>query len=228
MRAGACSSVTHADGLSWCCFNPSATVRTLVTAFTYIIAALLTAGASAAEPEIMPRAVWGALPANLELMQEQKPSEIIIHHTGALQQPRVPLASQMRGLQNFSMNPGRVGLLPKPAWGDIPYHYYIDFAGKIAEGRDIGLAGDAVSNFDNMDRVQIVLEGDFEREQPTKMQLDALRKLVTWLSALYGISPGQLAGHGDYDRTDCPGKNLKPYLIDLKKAVRLELAIGGK
>jgi hypothetical protein len=171
------------------------------------------------EPEIIPRSAWGALPPKTELMQEQKPNEIMIHHTGARQQPRVSIEAKMRGLQHFGMTAGRVGILSKPEWGDIPYHFYVDFAGKIAEGRDITFAGDAATSLDNDGRIQITVEGDFEREQPTAEQLSSLTALVTWLALAYGIPPDGISGHGDYDQTDCPGRNLKPFLEDLRKAV---------
>lgn len=175
------------------------------------------------EPEIVSRSVWGAVPAKTELMQEQKPGEIIIHHTGERQQPKVSLEAKMRGLQNFSMTPGKVGTLSKPAWGDVLYHYYIDVAGKIGEGRDINFAGDATTNFDNDGRIQITVEGDFEREAPTQEQLASLTQLVTWLALKYGIAAENISGHGDHDQTDCPGKNLKPFLEDLRKAVTAEV-----
>jgi hypothetical protein len=153
-------------------------------------------------------------------MQVQKPSEIIIHHTGERQQPRISLEVKLRGLQGFSMKPGRVGLLSKPAWGDVPYHFYIDVSGRIGEGRDISFAGDATTSFDNDDRIQIVVEGDFEREQPTQAELDSLRQLVVWLAAKYAILPEYISGHGDHDQTDCPGKNIRPFLEELRTAVQ--------
>ncbi len=177
-------------------------------------------GGDIKEPDIVSRSAWGALPAKPELMQAQKPVEIIIHHTGERQQQRVSLQSKMIGLQEFSMKPGRVGLLRKPAWGDVPYHYYIDFAGKIAEGRDIDYAGDATTSFDNDGRIQIAVEGDFEREQPSKEELSSLMKLVRWLSWAYSIPAESIAGHGDFDQTNCPGRNLRPFLEELRKAVR--------
>ena len=171
-------------------------------------------------PEILSREAWGALPPNTDLMQEQKPAEIIIHHTGERQQPKVSLEAKMRGLQNFSMKPGRVGILWKPGWGDILYHFYIDYSGKIAEGRDLSFAGNSTTNFDNDGRIQITVEGDFEREEPSQEQLTSLTKLVTWLAVQYGIPSENIAGHSDFDQTDCPGKNLKPFLEDLRRAVQ--------
>jgi hypothetical protein len=178
------------------------------------------------EPEIVPRAEWGALPPNAELMQEQKPAEIVIHHTGERQQPRVSLEVKLRGFQGFAMTPGKVGHLSKPAWGDVPYHYYIDVSGRIGEGRDPDFAGDNVTNFDNDGRIQIVVEGDFEREEPSKSELESLTKLVTWLALKYAIAPEGISGHGDHDQTNCPGRNLKPFLEELRKAVRAQFPTG--
>lgn len=159
-------------------------------------------------------------------MTEQKASEIVIHHTGERQQPKLPLETKLRGLQGFAMSPGKVGSLSKPAWGDVPYHYYIDVSGRIGEGRDPGFQGDGVTAFDNEDRIQIVVEGDFEREEPSKPELESLTKLVIWLAAKYAIAPDGISGHSDHDQTDCPGKSLKPYLDELRKAVRAEVYTG--
>jgi N-acetyl-anhydromuramyl-L-alanine amidase AmpD len=175
--------------------------------------------AAVTEPEIVSRAAWGALSAKPELMQEQKPAEIILHHTGTRQQPNVGLDVKLRGLQGFSMTAGHVGLLQKPAWGDVLYHYYIDVSGKIGEGRDVNFAGDSATSFDNDDRIQIVLEGDFENEQPSATQIEALTRLVTWLAFKYGIAAENISGHGDHEATACPGRNLKPHIDELKAAV---------
>ncbi|MBI4725507.1 MAG: N-acetylmuramoyl-L-alanine amidase, partial [Rhodomicrobium sp.] len=147
-----------------------------------------------------------------------------LHHTGERQQPRVSLEVKMRGLQGFAMKPGRVGLLSKPAWGDVPYHYYIDVSGKIAEGRDLSFAGDSTTAFDNDGSIQIVLEGDFEREQPAQEELKSLMHLVRWLTRVYGIAGDNIAGHGDFDQTDCPGRNLRPFMEEIRKALRQETA----
>lgn len=181
-----------------------------------------SAGQEVEVPDIVSREAWGALPPNTELMQEQKPVEIIVHHTGERQQPKVSLEAKMRGLQHFATTPGRVGLLKKPAWGDVPYHYYIDVAGKIAEGRDVNFAGDATTGFDNDGRIQITVEGDFDREQPAQEQLASLMKLVRWLALTYGIPAEGISGHGDHDQTNCPGANLKPFLEELRKALQGE------
>jgi hypothetical protein len=174
------------------------------------------------QPEIVPREAWHALPANTELMEEQKPAEIVIHHTGQRQQRKVSLEVKMRGLQNFSMKAGRLGSLTKPVWGDVPYHYYIDVFGRIGEGRDVSYAGDSIASDDTGDQIQIAVEGQFNKEQPTEAELTSLRKLVVWLAAMYGIPPEKITGHNEHAHTESPGRNLISFLPELKAAVKAE------
>jgi len=179
-------------------------------------------GASAqrvAAPEIVPRAGWGAKPANTASMKPQTPHEIVIHHTSVRQQPKLTLEQKLRGLQSFSQTTGSVNSRPKPAWGDVPYHFYIDLAGRIGEGRNINYAGDTNTRYSTANRIQIVLEGHFDKEQPSPAQLQSLDKLVIWLAARYRVPAARISGHNDHVATDCPGHNLKGYLPVLRDRV---------
>jgi hypothetical protein len=168
-------------------------------------------------PPIVPRAAWGAKPANTEMMKRQTPREIVIHHTSARQQPKVSLGRKLRGLQRFSQHPGTVNGRPKVAWGDMPYHFYIDAAGRIGEGRDVGYAGDSNTKYNTANRIQIVVEGHFDKEEPSPAQLAALDRLVVWLAGKYRLPADKISGHNDHVSTDCPGKHLKSYLPMLRE-----------
>lgn len=172
-----------------------------------------------AAPEIVPRSAWGAKPANKSVMKAQNPREIVIHHTSARQQPKVSLEQKLRGLQNFSQTIGSVNARPKPAWGDVPYHYYIDAAGRIGEGRDVNYAGDTNTKYNTTNRIQIVVEGHFDTEQPSPAQLRSLDRLVVWLAGKYRVPAAKISGHNDHAATDCPGRNLKSYLPLLRNKV---------
>jgi hypothetical protein len=172
-----------------------------------------------AAPEIVPRSAWGAKPPRTEMMKPQTPREIVIHHTSVKQQPKLSLEKKLRGLQGFSQNPGTVNGRPKAAWGDMPYHFYIDSAGRIGEGRDVGYAGDTNTKYSTADRIQIVLEGHFDKEEPSPAQLQSLDRLVVWLAGKYRVPAGRISGHNDHVSTYCPGKHLKSYLPTLRDKV---------
>lgn len=170
---------------------------------------------AATEPSILARADWGAKPAILKRMKPQKPREIIIHHTGVRQQPKISLERKLRGLQSYSQT--------KKSWGDSPYHYYIGVSGRIGEARDIVYAGDTNTEYSVKDRIQVVLEGHFDHELPNAKQLAALDELVRWLAAHHEIPADAISGHNDHAQTDCPGKNLKSHLATLRGLVGEQL-----
>jgi hypothetical protein len=158
---------------------------------------------------ILSRQDWGAKPAIAERMVKQSPLQIVIHHSGIARKEKLGLDRKLRNLQHFSQ--------AEKKWGDVPYHFYIDAGGRIGEGRDIAYAGDTNTRYDVKDKIQVVVEGDFEKETPAQAQLEALRELVASLRAEHRIAGAQVSSHGDHAQTDCPGKNLQPYLAELKK-----------
>ena len=101
----------------------------------------------------------------------------------------------------------------------MPYHHYIDVSGRIGEGRDTGYAGDTNTGYKTDGFVQIVVEGKFQTEKPDARQLAALDTLVVWLAGTYKVAPKGITGHNDHAPSDCPGRNLKPYLETLRKEV---------
>lgn len=165
-------------------------------------------------PAVVARDQWRAAPHNPALMKTQTISGIIIHHTDTAQAPQRPLEEKLRNLQSFSQRPGTLSGTgkAKPAWGDLPYHYYIDVRGRIGEGRRLEFAGDTNTGYKTQGYVQIVLEGKFEKEKPTVQQLSALDELVAWLVRSQKIKPSAITSHNDHAASDCPGKNLKPHI----------------
>ncbi len=186
-----------------------------------VLAPVLEAAAQGVQPpQIVPRSGWRAKPADKALMKPHTPREIVIHHTSEPQRPAQTLARKLQRLQRFSRAEGSVEKRPKPAWGDVPYHYYIDAAGRIAEGRDINYEGDTNTLYSTAGRIQIVLEGHFDNEQPSAAQVKSLDRLVIWLAATYRVSATRISGHNDHvPSSDCPGRNLKSYLPRLRAKV---------
>jgi N-acetyl-anhydromuramyl-L-alanine amidase AmpD len=149
-------------------------------------------------------------------MKRHTPTRITIHHTATPQKPDRSLRDKMQALQNFSQNAGTLGNgRPKLAWPDVPYHYYIAANGEVAEGREVQFVGDTNTEYDPTGHALVVLEGNFEVEQPTEAQLASLRRMIAWLAARYRVSPDRIGGHKDFASTLCPGKNLQSKLPEL-------------
>lgn len=167
----------------------------------------------------LPREAWGAQGPAKE-MPPHTPHRITIHHTATRQAPARGLDDKMRALQRFSQteSPLASGRM-KPVWGDIPYHFYIDHAGRVAEGRELRYAGDSNTAYDPAGHVLIVLEGNFEEELPTAAQLESLARLTWWHARRWDVQPGRIGVHRDFADTLCPGRNLEHYLPWLRAYV---------
>jgi len=168
-------------------------------------------------PKIVSRKKWKAKNA-IGKVKEHTVGYITIHHTATFQNEKLTIKKKMQNLQNFSQSEGRLASgKAKPAWFDVPYHYYIAVDGKIAEGREIKFVGDTNTEYDPTRHALIVLEGNFQTEQPSSKQRESLQKLVAWLSFNWKVSGSEIKAHNDYAATACPGENLKKLLPTLRQ-----------
>ncbi len=110
--------------------------------------------------------------------------------------------------------------LEERGFADIGYHFVIDYAGRLYEGRSLGVRGAHTSGH-NTGAVGIVLLGNFEEIQPSAAQMAKLQALVKMLVTNYPIE--NLGGHLDFNPgiTLCPGKNLEPLLPQVAAAVNV-------
>lgn len=193
----------------------------LLTASSISVAQSTNGSPASPHPvKILSRAEWQAQPAVGE-MQKHSHKFITIHHTGTRQKPERTLIDKMQGLQKFSQRADTLADgKKKPAWPDVPYHYYIDNSGQIAEGRDINFVGDTNTEYDPTGHILICLEGSFGSEKPTGEQMTSLLKLVPWLSQKYKITRENIAAHKDYASTGCPGEHLYRRMNEVRKTVK--------
>lgn len=127
-------------------------------------------------------------------------NRIILHHSA------LPLSDGPREIQRLHME--------EKGFADVGYHYLIDQAGSIYQGRAMNVRG-AHTYGANYGSVGICLIGNFEEILPNPEQMATLQTLITNLVSQYpGIS--EIAGHRDLNSgTLCPGANLYPILPEL-------------
>ena len=171
-------------------------------------------------PLIVTRESWKAKPPSLAMMK-QTPAAILVHHTGSPQKLKTTLAAKMQGLQRFSqakekLADGRV----KPVWPDVPYHFYVNVDGSIAEGRDINAVGDTNTGYDPKGFIQVVVEGNFETEKLSDAQAASLLTLLQWLKVKHNIKTSAIQPHKDKAQTACPGKDLMEKLPGILKKLK--------
>lgn len=184
-----------------------------------LVSCAITPQHAPADLKILSRAGWGAQPPVGE-MKRHTPTRITIHHTAVRQNPGRALADKLQALQKFSQGAGTLGDgRPKLPWPDVPYHYYIAADGEVAEGREVQFVGDTNTEYDPTGHALVVLEGNFEIEQPTEAQLASLRKMITWLASRFRVPAKSISGHKDFASTLCPGKYLHEAIPDLRMAV---------
>lgn len=171
---------------------------------------------TASRPALHLRSEWGAVAPAEPYAPDPLPWRVTLHHTdGKYTRTLAESLAEAKFIQDFHIH-GR-------GWNDIAYHFLIDSAGRILEGRPEGVLG-AHTLANNEGNVGIVLLGTYHppvNNHPTKVQLEAVAALGRYLVARYGIDPNSLKGHRDYKQTDCPGD------IVYAKLDALRLAFGG-
>ncbi|MBI3505183.1 MAG: N-acetylmuramoyl-L-alanine amidase [Proteobacteria bacterium] len=166
-------------------------------------------------PPIHLRAEWNAR-APKEETEDAAIWRLTLHHTeGRYSDTLADSLREVKGIQDFHMN-GR-------GWSDIAYHFLIDGAGNIIEGRPEGIKGAHAGNGElNAGNVGICMLGSYHpprNDQPTADQLESFAALGRYLKQKYDIDPKNLKGHRDWKSTDCPGNILYARLPMLRQAI---------
>lgn len=103
-------------------------------------------------------------------------------------------------------------------WGDIGYHYIVDRAGRVWEGRPIQYQGAHVSQ-NNEHNAGILVLGNFEKQSPSSAQLKSLYSTVAALTKQHRIKTALVRSHREINPTTCPGKNLQNQMNALRQYV---------
>lgn len=156
-------------------------------------------------PSIITRAQWGARPPASPFRRHQ-PVRITLHHEGVVFDGSIPTPPYLRKVQRWSIEDRK--------WPDIPYHYLIDRAGLMYQGRPVTAVGDTSTAYNPTGHALIAVLGQYDQQQPVQRQLDALVALIAWLADSLHIPVTAIHGHRDYVATACPGTNLYRFLAN--------------
>jgi hypothetical protein len=162
---------------------------------------------------IVSRAQWGARAPRLDKLDALKGdwSRITVHHSAETSTDPAggsfeDSAQTLRLIQKFHMED------PEHKWGDIGYHFLIDSAGRIFEGRELKWQGAHASGDNNFQNVGVCLLGDLDRRAPTPAALKSLETLLDDLRTKHKIPASRVYPHDHFKVTDCPGPYVKSWL----------------
>ena len=161
---------------------------------------------------IVPRSQWARLGVARQddIYGMNGIRRITVHHDGM---PPTSLASMRQVASRIEQI--RQSHVVGRGWADLGYHYVIDPAGRVWEGRSIRYQGAHVHN-QNENNLGILVMGNFDIQSPTSAALASLDRFLFSQMQQYRISLTNLRTHKERAPTACPGRNLQAYMIQTR------------
>lgn len=141
-----------------------------------------------------------------ELSRARAPWQwITVHHSVVRSEDYSPEGTfdTVRGIQRDHMD--------SKGWGDIGYHFLIDPAGRVIEGRELQWQGAHAGGQNNIGNVGICLLGNFDEDRPSRASIASLDRLVLELQQKLRIPRLNVRPHRAWKETACPGRHLMPW-----------------
>lgn len=168
---------------------------------------------------VLGRHRWGARNPNPNnLTRATSPWSFITIHHSALEGAPPMGTSEADAIQALRMV--QRSHMDGRNYGDVGYHFFIDPAGRVWQGRDMSWqgahAGGRHGN-NNVGNIGVCLLGNFDEVRPTRAALAALDDLVRKLENHYSIPHNGIVAHSDWKGTICPGRFLLPHVRRLAR-----------
>jgi hypothetical protein len=181
--------------------------------------------------DIISRATWGAYAADTaKLSTTPTLNGITFHHSSNTADG----AAEVLRIQDMHMQKSVV-YWPRPGdgWGDIGYHYLMDKAGNVYQGRELEAApgvidgpytlGSHVESNNTAAGIGICILGDYEGTEafPAARQ-EALEKALSAIARRHKLTSSKVSYHqarATTNPTECPGSNVIPKAPDIIKNV---------
>lgn len=172
---------------------------------------------------ILPRSAWKAQPPRTREMTAVRGTwnRITVHHSAESQDENAggslqETAAALRRIQKVHMDAGD----PEHGWADIGYHFLIDGAGRVLEGRELAWQGAHARGANNRDNIGVCLLGDFSRRSPSPAATAALQRVLDDLRSRYSVPGTRVYLHKELTSTDCPGPALSAWVVRYRKGGR--------
>jgi len=159
----------------------------------------------------IPRGRWASqdpIPTRLNPMRQV--ARITVHHEGwkpVWFSDAKTTAARLDLIRKSHINRMRAG--------DIGYHFIVDRAGRVWEGRSLRYQGAHV-RANNEFNIGVMCLGNFDKQSPSSRQLLGLQNTLALLMKRYRVPLSQVKTHQEINPTACPGKNLQPRVAALR------------
>jgi hypothetical protein len=164
-------------------------------------------------PGVLARSMWTragvARPGDINPMG--RVLRITIHHDGMNPFTSTSMgdcAARLEAIRRAHVSNAPMGR----GWADIGYHFIIDPAGRIWEGRSVLYQGAHVKD-QNENNLGIMCLGNYDRQAPTPATAAALDRFVAEQMRRYGIPLSRVRTHQELSSTECPGRSLQAYIV---------------
>ncbi|MBL0927961.1 MAG: N-acetylmuramoyl-L-alanine amidase [Phycisphaerales bacterium] len=164
---------------------------------------------------VIPRSQWarGApIPSRMKPMLPVR--RITVHHDGTDAFWGTSTASAATRLEQIRQ--AHLVRRPEP-FGDIGYHYAIDPAGRVWEGRNLAWQGAHVKD-QNEGNLGIVVLGNFNRQTVNRAQTEAVQQFVALQMRRYGVAARSVFTHRELAPTECPGNSLQSMMVACRRS----------
>ncbi len=170
------------------------------------------ATAAAGPIRAIPRSSWAkADPIPSRLNKLGGVSAVTVHHEGwtpVYFEDTRSTADRLDGIRRSHIE--RMGA------ADIGYHYIIDRAGRVWQGRSVAYQGAHVKEH-NENNIGIMVLGNFDQQQPTNAQVATLRSTLIALCKQYRLTTKKVYTHQELNKTECPGRVLQSQMTTLRR-----------
>jgi hypothetical protein len=161
---------------------------------------------------ILPRSSWTREGPNLATIDPMNGVKLItFHHSG---DPKpfttsdyTETAQHLEYVREYHRSRG---------FQDIGYHFAIDRAGRVWQLRSLAYEGQHV-RYNNEHNIGIVVLGNFDLQAMSQAQKDKVKSFGLLVRKQYGLSASRIYTHQEIVSTECPGDNMQPYMVQVRK-----------